>query len=413
MLNALFRAYAWSPLALKIDSWPEKIFRRTLWVVDSLMSVLTFQTNRPYVVVSRARIDDRGNEPRGVATTLLAVYSLKTNGLTFDFLTFLGIVELERQRRGLLQSKVIIFAPPEFPIYQWQRTKVFNNMDGRPLIRAERGHVLAYVRKLSDVARIFSATMRCEIVCERSELVADVSTYPHVFPCRSRWTGNFQSMTEYKAYSKLKYASNGGRDAVTGYRQSLLGTWWSGRIGGGKIVATVNFRNQNYSMNRNANLEHWEDFFSDPFIKKNFHFIVFNDAENPVTIGDTECITFCDRYIHDNFRRFKTILSVGLHIGTASGSAAIVSYSDVPYLLFGPHSKEDMAAHLNPGRASIEGDLLFFDRARPYQLFSFRQGQIMEDVRLLLTNISHCPHLLVRYPESFRDTLAEVLQGWQ
>lgn len=412
MLNTLFRAYVSSPVALKVDSWPEKIFRRAVWAADSLESALAFQARRFRMAFRRARQASPDKDQQESETTLLAVYNLKANGLTFDFLTFLAIVELERQRRGRSRSKVIVYAPPEFPIYQWQRLKVFNNMDGKPLIRAERKHVLAYVRKLSDVARIFSKTMRCDVVDEQHEIAAATSSYPHVFPRSSKWTGNFQNMTEYKTYSRLKHTFNGGRDAVVGCRHYRLGEWLSERIGGGKLVATVNFRNQNYSTTRNANLEHWEKFFSHPFIKRHFHFVAFNDAETPVTLRNAECITFCDRYIHDNFRRFKTLLNVGLHIGTASGSTAIVSYSDVPYLLFGPHSAGDMVSHLNPDCVSIEGDFLLFDRDRRHQLFSFKRDRIMEDVHLLLTSISRCTHVLERYPESIRVKLTEILRDW-
>lgn len=327
MLNMLFRTFAFSSLGIRPDSWIEKIVRRLFCFGYSLDDTFAFQARRIRCDLHRALENQVAKDRLQSDVTLLAVYSLKANPLTFDFVTFLSIVELERQRRGLSRSRLIIYAPREFPIYQWQRKKVFNNMDGKPPFRADHEHVLAYVRKLADAARIFSTTMRCEVIQNRLELFAEVSTYPNVFSSSSIWTGNFQSMTLYKAYSALRLDSNAGRDAVAGYRHYRLGEWLSERIGGGKLIATVNFRNQTYSTLRNASLEHWEVFFSRPFIRKHFHFIAFNDAEAPVLLKDAECITFCDRYIHDNFHRFKTFLNVGLHIGTVSGSAAIVLYS--------------------------------------------------------------------------------------
>jgi hypothetical protein len=412
MLNMLFRAFAFSALALKTDSWLEKIFRRMLRMAYSFENTIAFQANRIRLGLNEKGENPAGTNPQESDETLLAVYCLKGNPLTFDFVTFLGIVELERNRRGLSRSKVIVYAPPEFPVYQWQRQKVFNNMDGKPLICAERKHVLGYVRKLADAARVFPTSMRCEVTGNRQELFAAVASYPHVFPSSSKWTGNFQNMTLYKTYSALKFASNADRDAVVGYRHYRLGEWLSDRIGSGKLIATVNFRNQTYSTLRNASLEDWEEFFSHPFIKKHFHFIAFNDAETPVILKDAECITFCDRYIHDNFRRFKTFLSVGLHIGTVSGSAAIVTYSDVPYLMVGRQAIEDMNAHLDPRRALMEGDLLMFDRERNYQLCSFRRDQLMEDVHLLLINIFHRRNVLERYPKRFQEKLAEILRDW-
>lgn len=412
MLKALLRVYAGSPLALTIDSWPEKVFRRAVWAVDFLENVLAFQASRLRLTLRRAKNVPLDKDKQESDTTLLAVYSLKTSGLTFDFVTFLGIVEMERQRRGLFKSRVIVYAPPEFPIYQWQRLKIFNNMGGKPLIRAERKHVLAYVRKLTDAARIFSTTMRCEVVGRRRELLTKASAYSNVFPPFSAWTGEFQNMTEYKVYSELKHGFHESRDAVTRYQCPRLRAWWIGRIGGGKLVATMNFRNQGYSGGRNSNVEHWKAFFSEPFIRNNFHFIVFNDAEHPVAVDDATCITFCDRYIHDNFRRFKAILGVGLHIGNDSGSSSIVAYSDVPYLQRGVLDWRDRAPHLDPIRYSMEDDLLLYDRDKRYQLFSFRTGPIMDDVHVLLKSIAMCQHVLERYPESFREKLIEVLRDW-
>jgi hypothetical protein len=132
----------------------------------------------------------------------------------------------------------------------------------------------------------------------------------------------------------------------------------------------------------------------------------------PVTIKDTECITFCDKYIHDNFRRFKVFLNVGLHIGTVSGSCAIVSFSDVAYLLFGPHSVEDMKAHLDLDRATIEEDFLYFDKFRRHQMFSLKSDRIMDGFHLLLSNITKSPHVLDRYPDTVRAKLSEVLLDW-
>lgn len=412
MLNTVFRAYASSSLALKVDSWPEKIFRRTVWLIDFLESTIVFHTRRFLLALRRAKQPISETEWQSLDDTLLAVYCLKANGLTFDFMTFLGIVEMERRRCRLKSCKVILYAPPEFPIYQWQRHKVFNNMNEQPLIRAKREHVLAYVLKLAEVARIFSTTMRSEVVCDWRELIDAVYVHPHTFPRSSRWTGRFCNMTKYLTYSRMKYQINDGQDAVSAPRHYLLGSWFNKQLGSGKLIVTLNLRNQKYATSRNASLNYWDEFFSNAFIKKHFHFIVFNDAETPVTIKDSECITFCDKYIHDNFRRFKVFLNVGLHIGTASGSSAIVSYSDVAYLLFGPHSVEDMKAHLDPDRASIEDDYLYFDKCRRHQMFSLKCDRIMDSVRLLLSNISESKQVLERYPDNVRAKLNEVLLDW-
>jgi hypothetical protein len=319
---------------------------------------------------------------------------------------------MERRRCRLKLCKVILYAPLEFPIYQLKRDKVFNNMNEQPLIRAKREHVLAYVLKLAEVARIFSTTIQSEVICDWRELIDAVYVHPHTFPHSSRWTGRFCSMTEYATYSRMKYQINDGRDAISVPGHYLLGSWFSKQLGSGKLIVTLSLRNQKYATSRNASLNYWEEFFSNPFIKKHFHFIVFNDAETPVTIKDTECITFCDKYIHDNFRRFKVFLNVGLHIGTVSGSSAIVSYSDVAYMLFGQHSVEDMKAHLDPDRASIEKDLLYFDKFRRHQMFSFKCDRIMDGVHLLLSNITKSKQVLDRYPDDVQTKLNEVLLDW-
>lgn len=388
----------------------DRMFRRAVISIDQLKSAFIFQTNRLF---GFSRTPLLVKEPQGLDKDLLAVYCLKSNPLTFDFVTFLGIAEMERIRRGLSNTKVVIYAPAEFPIYQWQRRKVFNNMGGKSLIWADRKHILAYVRKLADTARIFSQSMTCEVVGERREFLAKTQRYSQVFPNVSNWTGNYPQMTSVRIYSILKHTFNEGRDAVTGYLFRQLGVWWSNRIGGDKLVVTVNLRNQIYSINRNADLERWDEFLSDPFIEKHFHFIVFNDAENAVTLQNTGCVTYCDRYIHDNFRRNKTFLSVGLHIGAVSGSAGIVMVcSDIPYLFIGALDWQLMKPHLDPERYSVEEGMLFFNRDKRYQFFSLRRGPIIDDFHILLSSISACPTILKMYPVRFREKLNEVLQDW-
>jgi len=411
MFNAIFRAYTSSALALKADFWPEKIIRNTICFVDLLRSAVVFHARRFLVMLSYWEKSETETEQKSLNDVLLAVYCLKVSGLTFDFMTFLGTVEMERRRRRLSSCRVIIYAPPEFPIYQWQRHKIYNNMDGKPLIKAKREHVLAYVLKLTEVSLLFSTTMRCEVVCEWGKLVDTVLAYPHSFPRSSRWTGRFYTATVYANYLKLKYQFNNGRDAVSAPSRYVLGSWFKKRLAPGKLIVTLNLRNQNYSTSRNTILTHWDEFFSNPFIKKHFHFIIFNDAETPVMIKDTECITFCDKYIHDNFRRFKLLLNNGLHIGVRSGSTAIIHTSDTPYILFGSFSPCDFG-HLDSGYSSVEGDYLFYDNRRPYQIMSLNSERIFEGFFLLLSNIIKSPHVFARYPDSFRARLKEVLLDW-
>jgi len=89
MTNILFRAYALSPLALKVDSWSEKIFRRTVWLIDLLESAFVFHTRRFLLTFRRTKKTISETERQSLDDTLL---NLRT--VTYSFFT----LKLDRRK---------------------------------------------------------------------------------------------------------------------------------------------------------------------------------------------------------------------------------------------------------------------------------------------------------------------------
>ncbi|GEM_PF-4583035 len=396
------KAYASLADRLRGDGLPDRLF---LIIVQKLGHL-----ERTWELCKAWLGAKRGDETK--KDSLLAVYSLVDAGLTFDFVVFLARAEMQRVRMGLNRTDVLVFAPKGFAVYQWQKRKVFCNMGGKPLLSASHESILEYVRSLIRVGLIFPGISSLRVMDEGLPFFQDVLSSPHVFPGIGKWGGRFRSPTVYRQFLTEKYAYNGGKDPVPLPRRIDPWRSFGGKVGQDKILVTVNLRNQIYTRNRNAELDSWSRFFNHPFIKEHFHCIIFNDAENPVTIQPTAGMTFLDEYVRNNFRRSKLILKIGLHIGNVSGSSAVLMVSDTPYLYFGEGRHEDWKHCLEPGLFEANDRHILFDKKRPYQMISLKQDRMLQDFRKCLISMHGDESLLERYPARFREALGERLKEW-
>jgi hypothetical protein len=392
----------------------EKIFRHLIYFTDRLESRVYKKALLVKNIVRNIIILNNESETKKTNKSFIAIYNLKKYGITFDILTFLGTLELLRISQGVTHCHVVVFAPKIFPIYQWQKRKVFSGGSNLPLIASTQEEILRYLLRLTDCVRIFSGSITVEIITNITELERRYALYERIYADKTIASEAVSEVTpEFRYFSLMKHSSAKYEYQLFPIAKNFrLASKLSRDHFNNRIPVTVNIRNQNYSRGRNFDTTNWLNFFKNKFISDNFVFIIFNDAENPIKFPPIHSILYCDNYIGDNFRRMKVILKIGMHIGSASGSSAVVTLSDIPYLLVGEMNEAEQRAHLDPDIGLKFGRHTYLNKFAPHQIFVEDASNLLSDFRKLIASSQKIESIFSRYTPENREKLIELLNIW-
>lgn len=287
-----------------------------------------------------------------------AIYDLRYMPLHFDINTFFARFRLERYNSKRL---VILYFPIDFPAYQYQRGKIFFGMK-RALMYESPRNIEVYLRRLAGGAKIFGCEVEC--VGNITQLVKILKTLQ-----TRDWCLHRVPTTDYIGYLE-------SRNAATTTREKFISTGTPiiikrSHVSTARLTVTCTLRNQVYDSARNSKEEEWLDFFNNDSILKNFIFLIFNDAENPINLSSLRRNhVVCDNLVGDNLKKQRILLRNGLHFGSASGSSNILSYSKAPYCWVGLPPVDDVRRHGHPTYAISRDGRYYFDRRMDHQYFT-------------------------------------------
>lgn len=364
------------------DSFFEKAVRNLIVICIRTINSITYK----YFTIKNNKYTKK------IEGELLGVYDLTKDPLSFDINTFVCSTVVIAKKNNLNRINIIIYAPLFFPVFQWQREKKYYNFYGETLIEASQCLKKDYILSIFKVSKLFPIIKNIKFTTDYYEVLSNEFKYYNIIKSINKFerTVNYRNYLgyAYNVTNKLRY------DAINikNYKlNSIIGHKYDG-----KIIVTVSIRNQKYSSYRNINKEKWENFFSHNYINKYFHFLIFNDAEYPIDFDGIENVTLLDKYITDNFRRYKLMLLNGLHIGSTTGSCNILSYSDNPYLWIGAAPIDDIKAHFHNDYSLIRGNKYFFDKYRSHQYFYMSNNNDLkvDDILKIFTDY------IIHYPQT-------------